>query len=272
MTIYEKYAWGTPDEAARKAATSYERYIVPSIGRPSAQAVIQVAALREGERVLDLACGTGVAARLAVEQVGRTGAVIGIDPHPGMLDVARGTSSDVEWRQGSAEDLPLPDQSFDAIVCSISFQFFADKARALEEMRRVLVPGGRVALGTPGPTPPLMATIEDVLRDHIGPAAAQFVAAVFSVHDPDQVRSMFDAAGFDDVEVMTVAMPVRVPPPADFFWQYVHSTPLAAIATEIDGQTRVALERDVVERCGPLLDGDDLVMDPGLLLATARRP
>lgn len=271
MTTYERYAWDTAEEAARKAAASYERYIVPSIGRPSARPVIKAAALHKGDRVLDIACGTGVAARLAAEQVAPSGTVVGIDPHPGMLEVARQTSSDVEWRQGTAEDLPLADESFDAAVCSLGFQFFADKAKALEEMRRVLVPGGRAALGTPGPTPPLMAAIADVLTDHIGPEASAFVQAVFSVHDPDQVRSMFDTAGFDDVEIKIGSVRLRVPPQADFFWQYVHSTPLASIATEIDDATREALERDVVERCQPFLDGDALVMEPGLLLATARR-
>ncbi|MGH9008444.1 MAG: methyltransferase domain-containing protein [Acidimicrobiia bacterium] len=271
MTTYDKYAWGTTEEAARKAAASYERYLVPSIGRPSARPVIEAATLRVGERVLDVACGTGVAARLAAEQVAPTGTVVGVDPHPGMLEVARGTSPDVEWRHGRAEDLPLPDESFNAVVCSLGFQFFADKGKALQEMRRVLVPGGRVALGTPGPTPPLMTAIDDALIEHIGPEASVFVQAVFSVHDPDQLRFMLDAAGFDDVEIDTGSVLLRVPPPADFFWQFVLSTPLAGIATEIDDDTRAALERDVVERCEPFLDGDSLVMEPRLLLATARR-
>lgn len=272
MAIYEKYSWGTAEEAARQAGASYERYFVPAIGRPSARPVVEAAALREGERVLDVACGTGVAARLAAEQVAPTGTVVGIDPHPGMLEVARGTSPhDVEWRQGRAEDLPLPDESFNAVVCSLGFQFFANKGRALQEMRRVLVPGGRVALGTPGPTPPLMAAIDDALAEHIGPEASVFVQAVFSLHDPHQLRSMLDGAGFDDVEIETRSLPLRLPPPADFFWQYVQSTPLAGIATEIEHDSRAALERDVVARCEPFLDGDSLVMEPGLLLATARR-
>jgi ubiquinone/menaquinone biosynthesis C-methylase UbiE len=271
MTTYKKYAWDTPGEAARNAGASYERYFVPSIGRPFARPVIEAPNLRQGERVLDVACGTGVAARLAAEQVAPTGTVVGIDPHPGMLEAARRTSHAVEWRQGAAEDLPLPDGSFDAVVCSLGFQFFADKGRALEEMRRVLASGGRVALGTAGPTPPLMATIADTLGEHIGREASMFVHAVFSVHDPDQLGSMVEGAGFDDVVVETGSVPLRVPPPADFFWQYVHSTPLAGIARETDEETRAALERDVVERCQPFLDGDTLVMEPRLLLATARR-
>ena len=271
MTTYGKYAWDTPGEAAGNAGASYERYFVPSIGRPFARPVIEASGLRQGERVLDVACGTGVAARLAAERVAPTGAVVGIDPNPGMLEAARRASDGVEWRQGAAEDLPLPDGSFDAVVCSLGLQFFVDKGKALEEMRRVLVPGGRVALGTTGPTPPLMATIADALASHIGPEASRFVHAVFSAHDADQLGSMVETAGFDDVEVEIGSVFLRLPQPADFFWQYVHSTPLAGIARETDEETRAALERDVVERCQPFLDGDTLVIEPRLLLTTARR-
>ena len=271
MTTYEKYAWGTAEEAARHTGENYERYLAPSIGVPSARPVIEAAALQEGERLLDLGCGTGVAARLAAEQVAPTGTVMGVDPHPGMLEVARRTSPDLEWRQGTAEDLPLPDESFDAVVCSLSFQFFTDEGRALQEIRRVLAPGGRAALGTPGPTPPLMAAIDEVLTDHIGRHASMFVQKVFSVHDPDEVRAMLVAAGFDDVEVETPALNLRVPPPVDFFWQYVHGTPLAGIAAELTPDARAALERDVTERCQPFANGDAVVMEPGLLVATARR-
>lgn len=271
MTTYEKYAWGTAEEAAQHTGESYERYLVPSIGVPSAQPVIEAAALQQGERLLDVGCGTGVAARLAAEQVAPTGTVTGVDPHPGMLGVARRTSPDIEWHRGTAEDLPLPDESFDAVVCSLSFQFFADKARALQEMRRVLAPGGRAVLGTPGPTPPLMAAIEEVLADHIGPEASIFVRKVFSVHDPDEVGPMLAAAGFDDVEVETSALRLRVPPPADFFWQFIHSTPLAGIAAGLSPDTRAALERDLAERCQPFANGEAVLMEPGLLVATARR-
>jgi ubiquinone/menaquinone biosynthesis C-methylase UbiE len=271
MTTYEKYAWGAPGHAADNAGASYERYFVPSVGRPFARPVIEASSLRQGERVLDVACGTGVAARLAAERVAPTGTVVGVDPQPGMLEAARRTSGDVEWRQGAAEDLPLPDASFDAVVCSLGFQFFADKGRGLEEMRRVLTPGGRLALGTAGPIPPLMGAIAGALADHIGPEASRFVHTVFSVHDADQLRSMLETAGFDHVEVNAEPVPLRLPPPADFFWQYVHSTPLAGIARETDEGTRATLERDVVERCQPFVDGDAVVMEPRLLLATAHR-
>jgi hypothetical protein len=77
-------------------------------------------------------------------------------------------------------------------------------------------------------------------------------------------------AGFEDIGLDRTAVPLRISPPAEFFWQYVRSTPLAAVVAELDPEGRAALEREVVERCQPFVDGDATVMEPGLLLATAR--
>lgn len=264
---YDKYV-GNPAE-------NYERYFVPRIGVPCAGPLIETLHLQEGDRVLDLACGTGVAGRIAAERVGRTGTVVGVDAHPGMLAVAREHVPEgpaTAWHEATAENLPLEDDSFDAVVCSLGFQFFADKAAALREMRRVLAPGGRVTLGAPGPTPPLFQAIDQALTNHVGPDASMFVHAVFSVHDPEEVRQQLAAAGFEQVEVTTSPLPLRVGAPADFLWQYVHSTPLAGIVTKLDDAGRKALEDDVVERCQPFLDGDDLTMAPNLLVTAARKP
>src|SRR5688500_1218869 len=92
------------------APENYERYFVPSIGGPLAQDLVQTAALRSGERLLDVACGTGVVTRLAAERVGRSGRVAGVDANAGMLAVARSvTSADsgIEWYETSAEAMPL---------------------------------------------------------------------------------------------------------------------------------------------------------------------
>lgn len=263
-SLYDKYAAG--------AAENYERHFVPAIGTPFARPLLAAAALAPCERVLDVACGTGVVTRRAREEVGPTGAVAGLDPTPGMLAMARRvTPEGIDWHEAPAEAMPLPDGAFDAVLCSMGLQFFADRAQALREMRRLLAPGGRVVVGTPGPIPPLLEAIEGVLAARVGADASRFVRAVFSFHDPDQARALFGAAGFEHVAAETTTVPLRVAPPADFFWQYVQSTPLAAVAARLDETARAALEREVVERCQPFVDGDATVMEPGLLLVTARR-
>ena len=95
------------------AAENYERYFVPAIGRPVADDLMSVAALKPGERVLDVGCGTGVVTRLAAESTGVT--VTGLDMTPGMLEVAKSvTPSDlsIEWHQASADSMPLPDEAY----------------------------------------------------------------------------------------------------------------------------------------------------------------
>ena len=109
------------------------------------------ARLAPGDRVLDVACGTGVVARAAAERVGRGGRVVGVDINPGMIAVARSlpaatTGAPIQWHERSALDLQLTDVSFDVVVCQQGLQFFPDKAIALKEMRRVLDHGGRIAV------------------------------------------------------------------------------------------------------------------------------
>ena len=271
-------SWSAFDRYIGDPADNYERHFVPAIGAPSARPLLEAADLRPGERVLDVACGTGIAARLAAEAVGPTGTVAGADLNPLMLAVARRVAAEgsstqpvIEWHQANAEELPLPDEAFDAVLCSISLQFFGDKVAALREMGRVLAPGGRVALSTPGPTPPVFEALDEVLGRHMGAEASMFVRAVFSLHDPAELRDLLQSAGFDDVEAEHHRLPVRVAPPADFLWQYVQSTPLSAAAAQLDDDARAALERDAVEQCEPFVDGDGIEMDPGLVVATARR-
>jgi len=187
-SLYAKYA--------ASAAENYERHFVPTIGTPFAERLLDAAALTPGERVLDVACGTGIVARLGREHVGPTGSVAGLDPTPGMVELARQIASEgIDWYEAPAEAMPLPDGTFDVVLCSLGLQFFEDKARGVREMHRVLAPAGRAVVGTPGPTPPLMAAIEAALATHVGSAAAYFVEAVFSVHDPEEARVLFTGAG-----------------------------------------------------------------------------
>jgi SAM-dependent methyltransferase len=165
------------------APENYERFFVPAIPAPLATELIDIAALRPGERVLDVACGTGVVARLAAERVGATGTVAGIDLNPGMLAVARSVTPPgmvIEWHQSSAEAMPLPDEAFDVVLCKMGIQFVPDKLAALREMQRVLAPGGRLIINVVGPKPRVFAILAEALAHHIKPEIGAFVDLVFS--------------------------------------------------------------------------------------------
>lgn len=269
MTIDTTPVW---DRYAGPPPALYERYFVPAIGRHVADALVEVAAPRAGERALDVACGTGVVARLVAERVGRGGSVAGVDGNAGMLDIARSTSHEVEWRHANAEGLPFDDDVFDVALCSLGLQFFANTGRALAEMRRVVRPGGRLAVATVGPISPAFRALREVLAAHLGDHVASFIDVIFSIDDPQGLHDLVDAAGF--TEVTTRRRPVRLHlgPPADFFWQYLLGTPLAEHVAGLDADARTALEAAIVARWQPLADDlvDDLVDDVDIVVGTAR--
>lgn len=119
------------------AAELYERHLVPAITSLWAADLVERAAPRAGQRVLDLACGTGIVARIVAERMCE-GRVVGVDINPAMLAVAQSLSTDarlkIEWQEGSALALPFSDDSFDLIFCQLGLQFFPDKRMALYEM------------------------------------------------------------------------------------------------------------------------------------------
>ena len=238
-------------EYGGSAPENYERYFVPHIAAPLAEDLLEIAALRPGERVLDVACGTGIVARMARQRVGSGGAVAGLDANPGMVAVARSAASPglaIDWYEASAEAIPLADGAFDVALCQLGLQFITNKLGALREIRRVLAPDGRLVLNVPGPTPPLFAVMADALGTHIDPRAATFVHIVFCLHDERELRELADAAGLRVRGVRTRRTPLTLPPPEQFLWQYAYSTPLAGRLAQASAERRAALESEVVEK------------------------
>src|SRR5215203_942256 len=148
-------------QVGANAAEVYERQLVPVMLAPWAPKLIDLAEVRPGAHVLDVARGTGVVTRLAAERVGSTGRVVGLDINTAMLSVARQLGpiggATVEWLEASALEIPLPDSSFDVVLCQHGLQQFPNRPAALQEMRRVLARDGRLALcvwsriqGSPG--------------------------------------------------------------------------------------------------------------------------
>ena len=128
------------------AAEVYERFFLPALFEQWPPHVIRRSGMTAGDRVLDVACGTGVLARAAEKQVGRAGAVVGLDPNDAMLAVAARKAPEIEWRKGRAESLPFDDASFDCVVSEFGLMFFEDRRAAVAEMLRVLRPGKRAVV------------------------------------------------------------------------------------------------------------------------------
>ncbi|MGH2532326.1 MAG: methyltransferase domain-containing protein [Thermomicrobiales bacterium] len=201
-------------------AEAYERLFVPALPSPWAEDLLRRSAPRPGERLLDVACGTGIVARLATPRVGPTGAVVGVDPNPGMLAVARAVAATegaaIDWREGRGEALPVEDAAFDLVCCQQGLQFFQDRAAGLREMRRTLVPGGRVAVsvGQGVERHPVHAALDEIVARHVG--ASAFAQTIFGLGAADELRALLARAGFRDVTVVPVSTTARFPDPAGF--------------------------------------------------------
>jgi signal transduction histidine kinase/ubiquinone/menaquinone biosynthesis C-methylase UbiE len=231
----------------------YERELVPAVFSVWAPILVELAQPRPGERALDVACGTGIVARTVAKYVGPTGAVVAIDIDPGMLSVARsvvlaGSQSDapVRWQEATADKLPFLDKSFDVVYCQLGLQFFADRAAALREMRRVLSPEGRLALmvwrgihESPG-----IAVLADSLERHIGQASAAIMRAPFGLSDADELITLVRAAGFRDIAIQQRGGTVRFPSVEKFVLSYVACSPLAGPVSRADDAARGALIAD----------------------------
>lgn len=266
-------SWQLQDSSAE----AYERYLVPLLFAPAAEHLVGLAAVKPGERLLDVACGTGIVARCVASHVNALGMVVGLDLNVSMLAVARRASSEIQpqiqWRQGSASDMPFADGSFDVICCQQGLQFFDDQPRALHEMYRVLVPNGRLVLSVlrslkhnAGWVP-----LAEALERHVGPDAGAMMRSPFPEWSTDELRGMVTRAGFADVLVLVGIGPVRYPSADEFLRLEAVSSPLAGPIGSLKTAVREAIIRDLHEALSENMDDDGIVFPAETYLVCARR-
>ncbi|HEX9834881.1 MAG TPA: methyltransferase domain-containing protein [Mycobacterium sp.] len=254
------------------AAENYQRDFVPAIATPVSQLLLRAAGLRPGERVLDVACGTGLISRLAAERVGAAGSVIGIDISADMIDVAKAVPAPhtIDWRIADAVALPIPDNAIDVVLCQMGLMFMENRTGAIAEMRRVLVPSGRAVVATPGHIQPLFEVMERAIVEQISADLGGFVSSVFSMHDPEDVTAQLREGGLHDVSATVLTTTLRLPPPAQFLWQYINLTPMAALIGQAPDRAKEAMERQFVDGTRPdVVDGVTVVEQP-MVIATGR--
>lgn len=190
--------------STRTPAEIYDEMFVPALFEHWGPVVAEIAQIGRGDSALDVACGTGALTRAALERVGPQGKVVGLDPNPDMLSVARRRSAEIEWREGKAEALPFPDSSFDAVVSQFGFMFFDDRAGALREMMRVLRRGRRLAVAVCDDVEhsPGYAAFADLLQRLFGKEIADAFRAPFILGDPNKLHAICDEAGLARAEIL----------------------------------------------------------------------
>lgn len=259
---------------ARDAAELYERIVVPHILGPWAPSLVDAARLTGGERVLDLACGTGVVARIAAQRVGPAGRVTGVDLNSGMLSVAQSLppvpGTPIEWREGSALAIPLPDASVDVVLCQQGLQFFPDKPLALREMRRVLDRGGRLALSVWSSTGIYNTVVGEALARFASEEIASLFCASRRVPAKVELERLAVGAEFADVDVRVGRMNIHLPSADRFVLEHLAGTPVAASVAALGDAARANIGAHVQREMRRFGDGDGVTYPEESHIVTAR--
>lgn len=194
----------------KENAELFEAGMVPAWFRPCARELVAFAAPVAGERVLDLACGTGVAARELAAVVDGGATIAGCDLNQTMLDVAADVAAreghSIDFRQGDAGDLPFDDGAFDLVLCQQGFQFFPDRPAALGEIKRVLAPTGRFAAAiwqSETRCPGQHAVIQALEKHGMDAAGAR---SPFAFGDEAQIRAVFGGEWFPSLEISSARL------------------------------------------------------------------
>ena len=254
------------------AARAYEELFVPALFRQWAPMVADAARIESGDRVLDIACGTGVLAREAARRTGPSGRVAGLDPNAGMLAVARGLAPGIDWRDGTAEALPFPDHSFDVVVCQFGLMFFSDRDKAVREMLRVMVPGGRcaVAVWDAVENAPAFATLVGLLDDIAGrPPVTRFARRLRSVTS-NALAALFKGAGANSVNITTCDGAARFPNMREFVEAELRGwLPIMGVVLPEPQIDRILAEAETI--LARYVTADGLAFDISAHLAACRR-
>ena len=253
------------------APTAYTRFAL-KIVEPWTDDLILSAGCRDGDRVLDVACGTGVVASRVNLVSGKLCYVTGIDINEGMLNAAR-SNLQVEWRQGSATELPFETDSFDVVLCQQGLQYFPDRAAAMREMARVLAPGGRVSLNVWGALErqPFFTAAIEAIGEFLGADAQAPFYLAFSLNSADELRRLAADAGLKNVRVRFEHRTMRYPVPARFVAGWVSGAPIAAQFLALPDDRKEAFIAFVLERTAMFVDDAGLAVPMENHFLTAAR-
>jgi SAM-dependent methyltransferase len=272
-------------DALRQAMYEVAEAIAPSWERRRAEVEQASAPVREwmlrelrpqaGDTVLELAAGVGETGFGAAAIVGETGRLITTDFSPAMLEAARRRGAElgvanVDYRVMDAERIGLADDSVDGVLCRFGYMLMADPAAALEQTRRVLRPGGRLALAVWGPLErnPFFATagISLARRGHLDPPEPPPAPGPFSLASAERSEALLRAGGF--AEIRTEEVPVRFAvPDVEEYLSLIADTagPLGLALRGLAVADRAAVAADVEDSLGRFATEDGYEL-PGVAL------
>ena len=237
---------------------NYDRYLGPVIFEPWAEDLVLRLAGKKYERVLEIACGTGIVTRRLRDALPATTEIVATDLNPDMFEFAKPKfrkGENVMWQQGDASSLPFPNCSFDAAVCQFGVMFVPDKAAAMRESYRVLCSGGVFLFNVwdsfeANPFGQIAHTTIASFFDHDPPG---FYKIPFGFHDSTVIRKLLQDAGFEKIESFSETKPCRSASAREFATGLVRGNPVGGEATErgVDPEELIdAVAKRITERFG----------------------
>ncbi len=231
MTTSNESSIDAPNETFQipiEAAELYESKFVPALFAEWAPRLAEIAGVKPGDAVLDVACGTGIVARAVSDIVGAGGRVVGVDLNQAMLTVAARVRPDLDWRQADVSRLPFNDAEFDAALCQMALMFFPDRVAALVEMGRVVGPTGTVAVCVPASldAQPAYGPFVEMAARHAGQEARSLLSTYWACGDLDALTAAVESAGLRVTAARTVAGVAKFASPDELVATEVESTPL----------------------------------------------
>jgi len=260
-------------QLASNAPDIYEKVMVPLWFGRWADALIDVLALRPGENVLDVACGTGVTTRMAQDKVAPGGTVKGLDVNASMIAKAKELSAgqEIEWLERDAADSGLGSETIDVVISQHGYHYFPDKPAALAEFQRVLAPGGRMGLSIWDGHSPYTKAVCMAVERHISPEISDKQRAQRQTPSADELADQLSEAGFSEVAIVRQELSIDVPAARAFVPLHLGSMPIADAFDALPDDRKAALIEEVETEMAPYARGDRLVYPDAVHVALGIR-
>lgn len=247
----QRYGWD-------KASSEYEKYWRQQL-QPAQVRLIALADLRAGERVLDIACGTGLVTFPAAHAVGSSGRVVATDISQEMVNRARDDArtrglANVTFERMDAEELQIEPGSIDVALCALGLMYVPDPLKALAEMRRVLAPGGRAVAAVWGARARCgWAEIFPIVDRRV---ASEVCPMFFQLGTGDMLQNQMQAAGFTRVRVDRIATTLEYSSASDALGAAFAGGPVALAYSHFDDRVREDAHIEYLASIDPYKRGD----------------
>ncbi len=263
----QRYGW---DRAASFYEQSWSRQLAPA-----QDLLLAMAALQPGERVLDIACGTGLVTFRAAEQIGDSGAVVGTDISDAMTEACRAAALErglgqARFERMEAEHLALPDASFDVVLCALGMMYVTDFAGSIREMMRVTKPGGRAVSAVWGKRDrcgwaEIFPIVERRVQSDVCPL-------FFQLGTGDMQKLLFANAGFAEVESERITTVLEYENGEEACLAAFAGGPVAMAYSRFDEATRTGAYAEYLQSIAAFQRGDGYAIPGEFVVTRGVRP